>query len=54
MMNWIMKRVEEPSTWAGIAVGCIIASMLTGIGWIAMVGIVGAVAAMILREKGII
>ena len=53
-MSWIIKRVEEPSTWAGIAVGCIIASMLTNIGWIAIVGIIGAVAAMILKEKGII
>ena len=53
-MNWITKRMAEPSTWAGLAAGCIIISMVTGIGWIAMIGIVGAGAAMVLREKGII
>ena len=53
-MSWIMGRITEPSTWAGFAAGCIIISMLTGIGWIAMVGIIGAAAAMVLREKGII
>jgi hypothetical protein len=53
-MNWITERMVEPSTWAGLAAGCIIISMVTGIGWIAMVGIVGAGAAMVLREKGII
>ena len=53
-MNWITERIKEPSTWAGGAAGCIIISMVTGIGWIAMVGIIGAGAAMVLREKGII
>ena len=51
-MEWIIKRMEEPSTWAGLAVGCIIISMMTGVGWVAVVGIVGAGGAMILREKG--
>ena len=23
-MNWIIDRAKEPSTWAGLAVGCII------------------------------
>ena len=53
-MNWITERMAEPSTWAGLAAGCIIISIVTGIGWIAMVGIIGAGAAMVLREKGII
>jgi hypothetical protein len=53
-MNWITERVTEPSTWAGLAAGCIIISMATGIGWIAIIGIIGAAAAMVLREKGII
>jgi hypothetical protein len=51
-MEWIIERIKEPSTWAGFAVGCIIVSMMTGIGWIAVVGIAGAAGALFLREKG--
>ena len=47
-MNWIIDRAKEPSTWAGLAVGCII----TGIGWIALIGCVGAAGAFLLKEKG--
>ena len=53
-MDWIVDRVKEPSTWAGLAVACIVISMMTGIGWIALVGIVGAGGAMLLKEKGMI
>tara|TARA_R100001163_G_C5013334_1_gene158510 strand:+ start:545 stop:706 length:162 start_codon:yes stop_codon:yes gene_type:complete len=51
-MNWIIDRAKEPSTWAGLAVGCIIISMMTGVGWIALVGCVGAAGALLLKEKG--
>ena len=52
-MHWIMARIVEPSTWAGLAACCIIISMATGIWWVAITGIVGAAAAMILRERGV-
>ena len=52
-MNWIIDRVKEPSTWAGLAVGCIIISMATGMGSIALVGIGGVAGALLLKEKGV-
>ncbi len=51
MSNWMIDRIKEPSTWAGLAVACIIISMMTQIGWIGFVGMAGAVAAILLKEK---
>tara|TARA_R100000808_G_C2106585_1_gene121998 strand:+ start:557 stop:721 length:165 start_codon:yes stop_codon:yes gene_type:complete len=53
MMNWITERLAEPSSYAAIAVGCIIVSMLTQVEWIALVGILGAVLAFVLKEKDV-
>lgn len=50
-MDWIIDRIREPSTWAGVAVGCIVVSMMTGIGWIGFIAMASAVGAILLKEK---
>jgi|TARA_B100000676_G_C18011073_1_gene806724 hypothetical protein len=52
-MNWLIERLKEPSSYAALAVGCIIVAMVTQVEWIAWVGILGAVAGFILKEKEI-
>ncbi len=50
-MDWIMDRVKEPSTWAGVAVGCVVIAMMTQWGWVGFVGAAAAVGAVLLKEK---
>ena len=51
IMDWIMDRVKEPSTWAGVAVGCVVIAMITQWHWVALVGAAAAVGAVLLKEK---
>lgn len=51
IMDWIMDRVKEPSTWAGVAVGCVVIAMMTQWGWVGFVGAAAAVGAVLLKEK---
>ena len=50
-MDWIIDRFKEPSTWAGVAVGCVVIAMITQWHWVALVGAVAAVGAVLLKEK---
>ena len=52
-MNWLYERLTEPSSYAAVALGCVIIAMLTQIEWIALVGIVGAIAGFVMKEKGV-
>ena len=52
-MDWILDRVKEPSTWAGVAIGCIIVGIMTGIVWVTLGGCVGGAGALFLKEKGV-
>ena len=51
METWIVDRIKEPSTWAGIALGFVIIGMLTQAGWCMAVAGVCAVGAVLLKEK---
>tara|TARA_A100001037_G_scaffold301664_1_gene331671 strand:+ start:905 stop:1066 length:162 start_codon:yes stop_codon:yes gene_type:complete len=51
METWIIDRIKEPSTWAGVALGFVIIGMLTQAGWPIAVAGVCAVGAVLLKEK---
>ena len=48
---WIIDRTKEPSTWAAVAIGCIIAAIMLDSGWPLIVAGVCAVGAVLLKEK---
>ena len=51
MKTWIVDRMKEPSTWAGIALGYVILAMLTQAAWPMIGAGVCAVGAVLLKEK---
>lgn len=54
IVNWVMSRTSEPSTWAAIATVCIGAAVLIDNFWVAVGGIAVSAIAIVLREKGVI
>ena len=50
-MNYITDRIMEPSTWAAVAAVAVGVSVYTGLSWIMIIGIAGAVGAVFLREQ---
>ena len=53
MMEWVRKRVVEPSTWAATGVGAIIMSMMlpSWAMWFWCVAAVTVVAGIVMKEK---
>ena len=50
-MQWFIDRSKEPSTFAGLAVGCVVIAMVTQWHWVALVGAGFGVFAILLKEK---
>ena len=50
--NWVSGRVLEPSSWAAVAAVLIGLSLMLTITWMMWVGIVVAVGALVIRERG--
>jgi|TARA_R110000824_G_scaffold246045_1_gene435117 hypothetical protein len=50
-MNWILKRLSEPSSWGAIGVGVIAVGTITGIGELVFVGLGCAILGLILSEE---
>jgi hypothetical protein len=50
--NWVSGRVLEPSSWAAVAAVLIGLSLMLTITWMMWAGIVAAVGALIIRERG--
>jgi len=50
-MNWIKKRLSEPSSWGAIGVGVIAVGTITGIGELVFVGLGCAILGLILSEE---
>ena len=50
-MNWITKRLSEPSSWGAIGVGVIAIGTITGIGELVFVGLGCAILGLILSEE---
>ena len=53
MMEWVRKRVVEPSTWAAMGVGAIVMSMMLPAWamWFWCVAAVTVVAGIVMKER---
>ena len=53
-MKWFLKRLSEPSTWAGFAglIPAVVALVTTGLSPEGIGGVVAGVAAVLMREQG--
>ena len=52
LSKWVSDRVLEPSSWAAVAAALIGLSLALTINWMMWAGIVAAVGAVILKERG--
>ena len=51
IVNWVTKRLTEPSSYAAIGVGVIGLGMITGVGELMFLGVACAVLGLILAEQ---
>ena len=51
IVNWVMKRLSEPSSYAAIGVGVIGIGMISGVGELLFVGVACAILGLILAEE---
>jgi hypothetical protein len=51
MTEWIMGRMQEPSTYAAIGVSVVGAGVLASNFWVVVAGIVVGVGAFVLKER---
>ena len=54
LINWIIDRFKEPSSYAAIGAAVMGIGMLTAQNWLIILGIVGGVIGFLLKEKGVI
>ena len=54
LINWIIDRFKEPSSYAAAGAALMGIGMLTGQNWLILLGIVGGVIGFLLKEKGVI
>ncbi len=52
VLKWVSDRILEPSSWAAVAAALIGLSLALTTNWMMWAGIVAAVGAVILKEKG--
>ena len=50
--GWVSGRILEPSSWAAAAAVLIGLSLMLTISWMMWAGIVAAVGALVIRERG--
>ena len=51
IVNWVTKRLSEPSSYAAIGVGVIGIGMISGVGELLFVGVACAILGLILAEE---
>ena len=54
LINWIIDRFKEPSSYAAAGAAIMGIGMLTVQNWLILIGIVGGVLGFLLKEKGVI
>ena len=54
VIDWVVSRIVEPTSWIAVGVGAIVLSMLVPVGAPYFFGIAGitAVAGMLMKEQG--
>jgi|TARA_R110000796_G_scaffold40651_2_gene100640 hypothetical protein len=51
IVQWVLSRVSEPSSYAAVAAGVIGVGILTGFEWLAVIGVVAGVVGVVLAER---
>jgi hypothetical protein len=51
IVQYVLSRVSEPSSYAAIGVAAIGVGILTGFEWLAVIGVVGGVLGVVMAEK---
>jgi hypothetical protein len=54
IMDWIIDRFTEPSSYAAAGAVVIGIGVITSQSWLIMLGIVGGAVGFVLKEKGVI
>jgi hypothetical protein len=54
LINWIIDRFAEPSSYAAAGAVVIGIGVITGQNWLVIIGIVGGAVGFVLKEKGMI
>ena len=54
LINWIIDRFTEPSSYAAAGAALMGIGMLTAQNWLILLGIVGGAVGFVLKEKGVI
>ena len=52
-ISWWGHRLSEPSTWCALAIGAGVAGLFIGQPALVYAGIIGAILAFVLKEKGV-
>jgi nitrate/nitrite transporter NarK len=50
--GWVSDRITEPSSWAAVAAVLVGLSFLLSLSWMVWIGIVAAIAALVIGERG--
>lgn len=51
MINWIMQRAKEPSSYAAVGVGIVGLGVISGVGELIFIGIASGIMGIVLKEK---
>jgi len=51
IVQWVLSRVSEPSSYAAVAAGVIGVGILTDFEWLAVIGVVGGILGVVMAEK---
>ena len=51
IVQWVLSRVSEPSSYAAIAATAIAVGILTDFEWLSVIGVVGGVIGVVLSER---
>jgi len=54
MIDWIIDRFTEPSSYAAAGAAVIGIGVITGQSWLVILGVVGGAVGFVLKEKGVI
>ena len=54
LINWIIDRFTEPSSYAAAGAVVIGIGVITSQSWLIMIGIVGGAVGFVLKDKGVI
>tara|TARA_R110000868_G_scaffold135545_1_gene348125 strand:+ start:1849 stop:2013 length:165 start_codon:yes stop_codon:yes gene_type:complete len=51
MINWIIERAKEPSSYAAVGVGIVGLGVISGAGGLVFIGIASGILGIVIKEK---